>query len=132
MYQYLKSIIFAGSDVKAKHLIEPKLLQREIPVDVVDGNKVASCENQADQKFLHKCERQDGQHINTIKPTLEKTNAEVEEKSCEKINDENIFENCSDISQLIENRKELFSTSNIHLEGDQLYNFIFFNIINVK
>ena len=88
--EYLKSIIFAGSDVKAKHLIEPKLLQREIPADVVDGNKVASCENQAGQKFLHKCERQDGQHINTIKPILEKTNAEVEEKSCEKINDENI------------------------------------------
>lgn len=116
--------------MKAKHLIEPKLLQQEIPADIVDGNKVASCENQADQKFIQKCERQDGQHINTIKPTLEKTNAaEVGEKSCEKINDENIFENCSDISQLIENRKELFSTSNIQLEGDQLYIFIFFNII---
>ena len=112
--------------MKAKHLIEPKLLQQEIPADIVDGNKVASCENQADQKFLQKCERQDGQHINTIKPTLEKTNAaEVGEKSCEKINDENIFENCSDISQLIENREELFSTSKIEIEGDHLSHTLF-------
>ena len=115
--------------MKAEPIIEQKLLEQEITFDVVDGNTVASWENQTDQKFLQKCERRDGQHINTIKPTREKTNAEVGEKSCEKINDENIFENCSDISQLIENRKELFPTSNIEIEGDQLYSYIFCRIM---
>ena len=115
--------------MKANDIIEPKLLQQEISSDVVDGNTVASWENQTDQKFLQKCERQDGQHINAIKPSREKTNAEVEEKSCENINDENIFENCSDISQLIENREELFSTSKIEIEGDQLFHTIFLRTI---
>ena len=102
------------------HIVEPIIQELEIPFDDVDGNINAAWENQTDQKLLQKCEYQNGQHINVIKPTTEKTNAEVDEKSCEKINDENIFQNCSDISELIENREELFSTSKIELEGDHI------------
>ena len=77
---------------REQDIVGPNIQEQGIPFDVVDGNINAAWENQTDQKLLQKCEYQNGQYINVIKPTTEKTNAEVDEKSCEKINDENQWE----------------------------------------
>ena len=126
-YLFIYLLFISLDNLSQQEYAVIKLRQRDTPTNFIDGNAIAAWEIQTNEESPQKCEH-NAQHIDIIKHA--KKSRTEEEKSCDEINEENIFENCSDISQVIENNQELPSASKTELEGDQLYTCIC-NIVSV-